>query len=60
MALGEGLSTHTQRLRAFGLAARMAKASGAEAKPAEAKVLELLQVTFGLADDEVARIQKET
>lgn len=59
VALAEGLSSHRQRLRAFGLAARLSKASG-EAHAAEAKVLELLQVTFGLADDEVARIQKES
>jgi tellurite resistance protein len=59
VALAEGLSSHRQRLHAFQLASRMAKATG-EAKAAETKVLDLLQVTFGLADDEVARIQKES
>lgn len=58
VAMAEGLSSHRQRLRAFQLATRIARASG-EAKASQAKVLELLQVTFGLADDEVARIQKE-
>jgi tellurite resistance protein len=59
VALAEGLSSHRQRLRAFSLAARLAKASG-QAHASENKVLDLLQVTFGLADDEVARIQKES
>lgn len=59
VALAEGLSSHRQRLRAFNLATQIAKA-GTEAREAQARVLELLQVTFGLADDEVARIQKES
>lgn len=57
VALAEGLSSHRQRLLAFQLATRMSRAT--EKKAAEVKVLELLQVTFGLADDEVVRIQKE-
>jgi uncharacterized tellurite resistance protein B-like protein len=57
-ALAHGLTTHAQRVKAFRLAARIAQASHG-AKP-EAKALELLQATFGLADDEVAKIKAET
>ena len=56
--LARGIVTHTQRLRAFRLAVRIAMASG-RPSPAEARVLELLQATFGLADDEVERLLKE-
>lgn len=56
--LAHGLSTHAQRTKAFHLAVRVAYASGKPA-PAELRVLELLQATFGLADDEVARITVE-
>ena len=54
-ALAQGLTGHHQRLKAFELATRVAWADG---KPSdkELKVLELLQATFGLADDETARI----
>ncbi len=53
--LAAGLSTHRQRLKAFSLAARVADASGKVPSEKTRKVLELLQATFGLADDEVAR-----
>ncbi len=54
--LTRGLSTHTQRLKAFRLAVQVANASG-EASPSELKILHLLQATFGIADDEVERIR---
>ena len=54
--LTRGISTHGQRLKAFGLAMRVANASG-EASPSERKILELLQATFGIADDEVERLR---
>ncbi|MFL5318642.1 MAG: TerB family tellurite resistance protein [Myxococcaceae bacterium] len=56
-ALARGLTTHAQRLRAFRLALRIANASG-HASPAELRILELLQATFGLADDEVERLSR--
>ncbi|MHB8873092.1 MAG: tellurite resistance TerB family protein [Myxococcaceae bacterium] len=56
--LAHGLTTHAQRTRAFRLAMRIANASGHASVP-ELKMLDLLQATFGLADDEVARIRKE-
>ncbi len=58
-ALAHGLSTHGQRSKAFKLAVRVAYASG-KPSPAELRVLDLLQATFGLADDEVARIMVES
>jgi uncharacterized tellurite resistance protein B-like protein len=56
--LAQGLSTHGQRLKAFGLATRIAHASG---KPSEQemRILDLLQATFGLADDEVERLRQQ-
>jgi tellurite resistance protein len=57
-ALAQGLTTHAQRKKAFRLAWRVASAGGGPS-PHEAKILELLQATFGLADDEVERIRKE-
>jgi uncharacterized tellurite resistance protein B-like protein len=54
--LAHGLTTHSQRVKAFALASRVAQASGQASGP-EARVLELLQATFGLADDEVERIR---
>lgn len=57
-ALAHGLSTHAQRLKAFGLAMRIANASG-HASGTELKLLELLQATFGLADDEVEQIRSQ-
>lgn len=57
--LAHGLSTHAQRTKAFRLAVRIAYASG-KPSPSELRVLDLLQATFGLADDEVARITVES
>src|SRR6516162_2654504 len=56
--LAHGLTTHSQRLRAFGLAVRIAQSSGKPSQ-AELRVLDMLQATFGLADDEVARLREE-
>lgn len=57
-ALARGLTTRAQRRKAFQLAVRVANAEGAPG-PAELKVLELLQGTFGLADDEVKKLSAE-
>lgn len=57
--LAHGLSTHSQRLKAFELAQRVARATG-RASRSESRILDLLQATFGLADDEVARIRRES
>ena len=57
--LAHGLSTHPQRLRAFRLAMKIANASG-HPSAAELRILDLLQATFGIADDEVERIRRET
>lgn len=57
-ALAHGLATHAQRLRAFRLALRIANASG-HASTAELRILDLLQATFGLADDEIERLKRE-
>jgi uncharacterized tellurite resistance protein B-like protein len=57
--LARGLTTHAQRLKAYELAARVAKAK-AGAPTTERRILDILQATFGLADDEVARILKES
>lgn len=56
--MAHGLSTHAQRLKAFRLAMKIANASG-RASPSELKILDLLQATFGLADDEVEKIRRE-
>ncbi|MFN0060984.1 MAG: TerB family tellurite resistance protein [Myxococcaceae bacterium] len=56
--LARGLSTHQQRLRAFALAMKIANSSG-KPSDAEKRILDLLQATFGVADDEVAKITKE-
>ena len=56
--LAHGLTTHAQRVRAFGLAVRIAQSSG-KPSAAELRVLDMLQATFGLADDEVARLRAE-
>ncbi|MDQ3262912.1 MAG: tellurite resistance TerB family protein [Myxococcota bacterium] len=58
-ALARGLTTHPQRVTAYALGVRMAKAGGQPHGP-EQRVLDLLQATFGLADDEVERIHKES
>lgn len=57
VVMAHSLTTHPQRHKAYALAARVAKAGGLKA--AEVHVLDLLQATFGLADDEVARIKAE-
>lgn len=57
-ALAHGIATHPQRLKAFRLAMKIANASG-RASNSELKILELLQATFGLADDEVENIRLE-
>lgn len=54
-ALAQGLSTHSQRLKAYGLGAKIATAAGG-ASPSEQRVLDLLQATFGIDDEEIARI----
>lgn len=56
--LAHGLATHPQRVKAFRLATKIAHAAG-EPSPAEQRILDLLQATFGLADDEVARLGRE-
>jgi uncharacterized tellurite resistance protein B-like protein len=56
--LAGGLSSHPQRLKAFRLAMRVANASG-HPSVGELRLLDLLQATFGIADDEVERIRKE-
>jgi uncharacterized tellurite resistance protein B-like protein len=57
--LAHGLTTHTQRLKAYRLATKIAHASGQEPSAAEQRILQMLQATFGLADDEVARLDSE-
>jgi tellurite resistance protein len=58
--LAHGLTSHSRRMKAFRLAARIASASGG-GKPGvpEQRVLNLLQASFGLADDEVQRLLSE-
>lgn len=58
-ALARGLTTHKQRTKAFTLAARVVDASGHEPSKRTSKMLDLLQATFGLADDEVAKAHAE-
>jgi len=57
--LARGLTTHAQRKAAFRLAVKIAQATG---KPSsgELHLLDVLQATFGLADDEVARLRHQT
>ena len=55
--LAHGLSTHAQRIKAYRLATKIAHASG-KASSAEQRILDLLQATFGLADDEVSRLDR--
>ena len=57
-ALAQGLTTHQQRRTAYGLALRMAKADGRPHRP-EQRILDLLQATFGLADDEIEELRRE-
>jgi uncharacterized tellurite resistance protein B-like protein len=56
-ALAHGLTTHAHRVKAFRLACKMARAAGGGR--AEHRVLDLLQASFGLADDEVERLKQE-
>ncbi len=58
--LARGLTTHKQRIKAFTLAARVVDASGHEPSKRTSKMLGLLQATFGLADDEVAKAHTES
>lgn len=58
--LARGLTTHKQRMKAFTLAARVVDASGHEPSKQTSKMLDLLQATFGLADDEVAKAHAES
>jgi tellurite resistance protein len=57
-ALARGLTTRGQRKKAYQLGVRIANAAGAPGKP-ELKVLELLQATFGLSDDDVKKLTAE-
>lgn len=57
--LARGLTTHQQRYKAFKLAVRVVGASGHEPSKKTTKMLDLLQATFGLADDEVAKAHAE-
>jgi len=58
-SLAQGLASHAKRVKAFRLAVRVAYADGNPSVP-EQKMLELLQATFALPDDEVARITVES
>lgn len=55
--MAHGLSTHAQRLKAYRLATRIAAASS-DHRPQD-RILDLLQATFGIADDEVEQIRRE-
>lgn len=57
-ALAQGLSTKKQRARAWALATRVAHAH--PPAPATLRTLELLQATFGLNDEEAARLAMES
>ncbi|MCA2981551.1 MAG: tellurite resistance TerB family protein [Myxococcaceae bacterium] len=57
-ALARGLTTRVQRRKAYQLGVRIANAAGAPGR-AEVKVLELLQATFGLSDDDVKKLSAE-
>lgn len=56
-ALAHGLTTHAQRKKAFRLACKIAAAS--DGGQGEERMLDLLQATFGLADDEVERLKQQ-
>ena len=58
-ALAQGIATHAQRRRAFRLALKVAHSKG-KPSAAVARVLNLLQATFGLADDEVQTLRLES
>jgi uncharacterized tellurite resistance protein B-like protein len=57
--LAHGLTTHAQRLKAYELAMKIAHSSG-QASEAEQRILDVLQATFGIADDEIQRMVRET
>lgn len=57
--LAHGLTTHAQRVKAFRLAIKIAHAGGGAPSHPEQRILDMLQATFGLADDEVARLGRE-
>ena len=56
--LAQGLTTQAQRSKAFRLALKIAKVDG-EPSVQEMRTLDLLQATFGIADDDVARFAVE-
>lgn len=56
--LAQGLSTHPQRVKAFRLALRIGHSAGAPSQT-EQRILDLLQATFGIADDEVEALKRE-
>jgi len=56
--LAQGLTTPSQRAKAFRLAMKIAKVDG-EPTQRELYTLDLLQATFGIADDDVARFAGE-
>jgi uncharacterized tellurite resistance protein B-like protein len=58
--LARGLTTHKQRIKAFTLAARVTDSSGRAPSRQTSKIMDLLQATFGLADDEVAKAHTES
>ncbi len=58
-ALAHGLTTRTHRSRAFRLALKIARGDG-DPSAASLRTLELLQATFGLGDEEVARLAAES
>ncbi len=57
--LAHGLSTHAQRMKAYRLATKIAHAGGQQPSAGEQRLLHILQATFGLADDEVERLDRQ-
>jgi len=57
--MAHGLTSHAQRLKAYQLATKIAHAGGQEPSLAEQRILSMLQATFGLADDEVERLDRQ-
>ena len=55
--LAHGLTTHAQRVKAYRLATRIA-AAATDMRPQQ-RILDLLQATFGIADDEVSVARRE-
>jgi uncharacterized tellurite resistance protein B-like protein len=56
--LAHGLATHAQRMKAYRLATKIAHAGGQTPSGSEQRLLGILQAAFGLADDEVARMDR--